>query len=329
MKTTYKSLLEKWTLRRWRPVVFAAHGHVSAVFKVRRLHTLSKYALKVFRGEESEERIGAFRRGIALGADKRLAGLVPKCIELKDERDEIYAVTEWVEPVPERMSLRRFIGFFTELCDVVAAFHERGIMICDLKRENIGILHGRVAIVDLDCAQTFQEAEEDPSYAGTWEYMCEEMKRHGKIDRRVDVFSLGKMADALHPRRYRRMFAPLIDHATQEEREKRTPDVPTFRRELLACESDYMREMSRASRLPKFRRIAAVAAVTLAAVVLGTVIVLALVGSHTVDKALSQSGPRLRMEVYRKAAAYERRSGDQTNAVRLLERALKDGAGAK
>lgn len=69
MKTNYKSLLKKWTLRRWRPVVFAAHGHVSAVFKVRRLHTLSKYALKVFRGEESEERIGAFRRGIVLGDD--------------------------------------------------------------------------------------------------------------------------------------------------------------------------------------------------------------------------------------------------------------------
>ena len=60
------------------------------------------------------------------------------------------------------------------------------------------------------------------------------------------------------------------------------------------------------------------------ALVLAVVVVMAVVGSHTVDKALSQKG-ELHNEAHRKAAVYERRAGDEAHASR--NEALSRGEG--
>jgi serine/threonine-protein kinase len=84
------------------------------------------------------------------------------------------------------------------VCDAVAFAHEKGILHCDLKPQNIMVAaHGQIYVVDWGLARRKselpKEAEDEGSPFGTPSYMAPEQAR-GQIfalDERTDVFALG------------------------------------------------------------------------------------------------------------------------------------------
>jgi serine/threonine protein kinase len=90
------------------------------------------------------------------------------------------------------------LPIYEQLCDALAAAHEKGFVHRDLKPENVTILRRHpypfIKILDFGIAKlrgTEQTAV--GTVLGTPEYMAPEQCRAGKIDARVDVYALGVM----------------------------------------------------------------------------------------------------------------------------------------
>ncbi|MBZ5537011.1 MAG: protein kinase [Acidobacteriia bacterium] len=108
--------------------------------------------------------------------------------------------------IPEQgLPLRGFFRLAIPMADAVSAAHERSIIHCDLKPDNIIVTHeGRVKILDFGLARTtlrgpFLEEGELPTRPianglglwGTLSYMSPEQIEGKELDHRTDIFSLG------------------------------------------------------------------------------------------------------------------------------------------
>ena len=111
-----------------------------------------------------------------------------------------------------------------QLCDTLAYLHARQVIHKDLKPSNILITHngGNVKLID------FGLADADDTLlrlkAGTEAYAAPELRESGRFDARTDIYSLGKVLEALGFRRIARRCAV----ANPEKR----PDIDTIRRAL-------------------------------------------------------------------------------------------------
>jgi serine/threonine protein kinase len=146
--------------------------------------------------------------------------------------------------LPERLRL------FLRVCEPVAFAHARGVVHRDLKPENVMVgPFGEVLVLDWGIARVVGEAapapgpkaEAEPPAAGTGTaagtvlgtrgFMAPEQERgEGSIDRRADVFALGRLLrllageEALRNRR----LAAIVARATAEGPDDRYPDVPSL-----------------------------------------------------------------------------------------------------
>ncbi len=124
--------------------------------------------------------------------------------DVVEERDEIFLIMEYVEGENLRQRLRRplslqeFFDIATQCVDALAAAHERGIVHCDIKPENIMLTaSGQVKILDFGVAKYLPRSDQSSTVdrsgtmAGTPAYMSPEVLLEKAPDGRADVFSLG------------------------------------------------------------------------------------------------------------------------------------------
>src|SRR3989441_2861214 len=124
--------------------------------------------------------------------------------DVLDEGGEIFLVMEYVEGENLRQRLRRpislqeFFDIATQCVEALAAAHQRGIVHCDIKPENIMLTAAdQVKILDFGVAKHLPRSDQSSTVdrsgtmAGTPAYMSPEVLLEKAPDGRADVFSLG------------------------------------------------------------------------------------------------------------------------------------------
>ncbi|HTA90509.1 MAG TPA: AAA family ATPase [Polyangiaceae bacterium] len=104
----------------------------------------------------------------------------------------------WREPVPiAPLELRSILRIGRRLCSTLAFLHGEGFVNCDLKPENVILVHGNPVIVDFGLAarqpgESSREAHEVARrMVGTLPYMSPEQIRGELVDARSDLYSMG------------------------------------------------------------------------------------------------------------------------------------------
>jgi hypothetical protein len=187
-------------------------GGMGEVYRARDSRLGREVALKVIAaGRELDTR--RLRR---FADEARAAGALnhPNVLTVFDtglDWDPPYVVFELLEGFTLRHSLmrgplpaRKAVDYAAQVCDGLAAAHEKGIVHRDLKPENLFVTRdGRVKILDFGLARLDDSAGADAPGSstptatapgmllGTAAYMSPEQARGGTADSRSDIFALG------------------------------------------------------------------------------------------------------------------------------------------
>jgi tRNA A-37 threonylcarbamoyl transferase component Bud32 len=124
--------------------------------------------------------------------------------DVLEDRDDVFLVMEFVEGrtlrqrLREPMSLEDFLGIAVQCAEALVAAHDRGILHCDIKPENIMLTpSGQVKILDFGVAKYLPRSDQSSTVdrsgtvGGTPAYMSPEVLLEKTPDGRADVFSLG------------------------------------------------------------------------------------------------------------------------------------------
>jgi serine/threonine protein kinase/tetratricopeptide (TPR) repeat protein len=124
--------------------------------------------------------------------------------DVLEENGEMFLVMEYVEGETLRQRLRRpmsleeFFAIATQCAEALSAAHDRGIVHCDIKPENIMLTStGQVKVLDFGVAKHLPRSDQSSTVdrsgtmAGTPAYMSPEVLLEKAPDGRADVFSLG------------------------------------------------------------------------------------------------------------------------------------------
>ncbi|HEY7096127.1 MAG TPA: protein kinase [Terriglobales bacterium] len=133
-------------------------------------------------------------------ADTHVAALY----DVLEENGEIFLVMEYIEGETLRQRLRRplaldqFFDIAIQCAKALAAAHQRDIVHCDIKPENIMLTtSGQVKVLDFGVAKYLPRSGQDSTVdrsgtmAGTPAYMSPEVLLEKVPDGRADIFSLG------------------------------------------------------------------------------------------------------------------------------------------
>lgn len=95
----------------------------------------------------------------------------------------------------------RALPWMLQVCDALAAAHERGLVHADIKPQNVFLCHGagqptRVKLLDFGLARR-RSAGKTAEVAGTPGYMAPEQFRGDDIDARTDIYAFGALLHAV------------------------------------------------------------------------------------------------------------------------------------
>jgi tetratricopeptide (TPR) repeat protein len=124
--------------------------------------------------------------------------------DVVEEHGELFLVMEYVEGetlrqrLQQPMTLEQFFDIATQCAEALMVAHERAIVHCDIKPENIMLTPaGRVKILDFGVAKQLPRSDQSStmdrsgSPGGTPAYMAPEVLLEKPPDERSDIFSLG------------------------------------------------------------------------------------------------------------------------------------------
>jgi eukaryotic-like serine/threonine-protein kinase len=156
--------------------------------------------------------------------------------DVLEEQGEIFLVLEYVEGETLRNRLRRPVSleeFFTiaiQCAEALIAAHERGIVHCDIKPENIMLTKsGQVKILDFGVAKHLPRSDQSSTidragtFAGTPAYMSPEVLLEHAPDGRADVFSLGVVFYETLTRQHPFLAGSFVATADRIRKETPTP----------------------------------------------------------------------------------------------------------
>ncbi len=122
--------------------------------------------------------------------------------EIDEQNEQIFLAMEYVEgntlkrlvEEGEPLSIKRVLEMAIQICDGLAAAHEKGIVHRDIKSDNIMLTpKGQVKIMDFGLAKVkgATKLTQAGSTVGTAAYMSPEQAQGEAVDHRSDIFSFG------------------------------------------------------------------------------------------------------------------------------------------
>jgi len=136
--------------------------------------------------------------------------------DVVEEQNEIFLVMEYVDGQNLRQRLRQpislqdFLNIAVQCVEAMVGAHERSIIHCDLKPENIMLTaSNEIKILDFGVAKRLPRSDQSSTmdkargFGGTLAYMAPEVLLERAVDGRADIFSLGvvfyEMLTGQHP----------------------------------------------------------------------------------------------------------------------------------
>ena len=155
-----------------------------------------------------DQRANQIYRQRFLKEAERASGLtgahVAAIYDVVEEQSEIFLIMEYVEGGTLRqrlqtpLTIQQFLDLAVQCADALVSAHDRAIVHCDLKPENIMLTGtGQVKILDFGVAKHFPRSDQSSTaekigvLAGTPAYMSPEVLLEQAPDGRSDIFSLG------------------------------------------------------------------------------------------------------------------------------------------
>lgn len=131
------------------------------------------------------------------------------------------------EFLPREHGLPARLRVFQKVCDAVAFAHDRGVLHCDLKPQNIMVGgYGEVFVMDWGVARR-ADHDEVPTF-GTPPYRAPE----GTLDRRGDIFALGRILQDLTAGHDSRPLAAVAARAMAPDPAQRYQTIAEFAAEI-------------------------------------------------------------------------------------------------
>lgn len=113
-----------------------------------------------------------------------------------------------------------------DICDGLNYMHQRGIIHCDLKPENIMITANdyKAKIIDIGIPETEYKTDRELLIKEN-EFIAPELIKGEEGDQRSDVYSLGKIIEFIVERNMLSQFSSVATHCTQFSREQRFNNI--------------------------------------------------------------------------------------------------------
>ncbi|MBR4147475.1 MAG: serine/threonine protein kinase [Bacteroidales bacterium] len=117
-----------------------------------------------------------------------------------------------------------------DLCDGLNYMHQRGIIHCDLKPENIMVTAAdfRAKIIDIGLPETEYKTDRELLIKEN-EFIAPELIKGEEADPRSDVYSMGKIIEFIVERNMLSQFSSVATHCTQFSREQRFDSISDVR----------------------------------------------------------------------------------------------------
>jgi len=191
---------------RYRLDRLVAIGGMASVFRATDTRTGGPIAVKIPHPEKAGGRAvsNRLRYENEIGAKLNHPGVVK--VLPSDTASPRYVLMEWIEGrllreimnEQEKLSTERAIRIALAICDAVEYIHDRGIIHCDLKPDNIMVDDaGNTKLIDFGIADqargSLWKRIRPVKLAGTPDYASPEQIKGRRCDARSDVYSLGIM----------------------------------------------------------------------------------------------------------------------------------------
>lgn len=217
----------------WRIIGFLGDGRSGIVFKVRERNGTERIgALKLFKGPFRRRHHRAFAHEIGIVERQIVPGFMPALYGRGRWRRRPFFVMQLVDAIPGELSTRHARRIMDGAASALGQLHARHYLHCDVKPENLGLVNGRVVLIDFGSARPFADADKSPNRVGTWVLMAPEVREKLRLDVRSDIYSLGATLNRICSHTARRTFDDLILRATANNPEDRPQTIEEFRREL-------------------------------------------------------------------------------------------------
>jgi eukaryotic-like serine/threonine-protein kinase len=190
-------------LGHYRIDALVAAGGMASIFRATDVHTGCLVAIKVPHPQKLDDRSNLDRFAYEAETCRKLQhpGLV-KVLDHSESRRP-YAVLEWVDgqllrdmiEQEKRLSAERAIPIALSICEVLSYIHERGVVHCDLKPDNVIVdAANNIKLLDFGIARETKTSfwrRKQSRRTGTPGYAAPEQIKGKHGDARMDVYSLG------------------------------------------------------------------------------------------------------------------------------------------
>ena len=277
----------------------------------------------------SEKGKAAFLHEIEMMRLQLLPGRMPEFYDSGEFGNVPYYAMSWSEDIDlEHKSTRVAVEvtLFLIGCAIDLRDGKPSYLYGDFKPENVGIENGHYVLRDWATCRKMIDVNFQTAIVGTPYYRSQTVDYTGICNEHTEIHALGMSFLAMLPLVRRIVYGPAILLAVSPGFDpfKGVSKLEKFRGRIVGAERSFFGLVWLIAGVWKTAIACKWAAITVAVVIVVVILIMAVVGSCTVNRALSQNG-ELRKEAYRKAAVYERKAGDEAHASR--NEALSRGEG--
>ena len=240
---------------------------------------------------------------------------MPELIEVGEWNGSPFFVMEKIEGVDFPIPDKAYRAFCVEAFTALGELHQAGLLHCDLTPLHLGWKNGRLAFIDFDSAHTFAEAARNTDCIGTDPYIAPEVASQGKLSVQSDLFALATILIERCPKPERDCFEPVLRECLRPDPTERPGSAAEFAERLRTCRPPHHR----------FKAAAKWAALAVGTALVAYGIIAAMTYGNRRGKMLALKEREIQAQAEYVSGIGCKDLGDLTNAVRLLERALKDG----
>ena len=300
----------------WHPVDEPEVGRVGRAFVVHKDdEPTRRFVLKLWRDDQP----GLAKDVNAKEAERlrttKAPHRMPKLIETGEWNGLPFFVMELIEGVDYPILAKAYRAFCVEAFTALEELHRAELLHCDLTPAHLGWKNGKLAFIDFDSAHTFAEAVRNKDCIGTDPYIAPEVASRGEISKQSDMYSLAMILIERCPEKLRDTLEPVLRECLKPEPGERPPSAAV------------VAELLRHAKPPhhRFKAAAKWTAIAGGTVVVAYGLIAATTYTYRHYKMLTREDREIQAQAEYVAGMGCKALDDPTNAVRLLERAFKDG----